>query len=176
MNWIITYILIVLSVIVTVFAWQNKSLIQYGMNREFLPKNDFTSFWKQVALFQFIHGDVLHIVMNSYFLYSAGPIVEEILGSGRFIVFFITSTLFSVAMLYFFAPKQNTIGISGFCMSILSYLWIFLYTTGSSGTEEVWRLLIINIVIGLFPGISLVGHIAGAIWWALFWLITKNFI
>lgn len=171
-----TYLLIGVSVMVTLLAWQNKSLLQYGMNREFLPKNDFTSFWKQVALFQFIHGDILHIVMNSYFLYSAGPIVEDILWSGRYIVFFITSTLFSVALLYYFAPKYNTIGISGFCMSILSYLWILLYTSGSSGTGEIGQLLIINIVIGFFPGISLVGHLAGAIWGILFWLLTKNFL
>lgn len=74
-----TYFLIGFSIIVTLFVWSNKSLFQYGMNREFLPKGDYLSFWKQVVFFQFIHGDILHIVMNSYFLYSAGPIVEDIL-------------------------------------------------------------------------------------------------
>ncbi|GAB0174411.1 MAG: hypothetical protein HHAS10_02900 [Candidatus Altimarinota bacterium] len=172
----ISYFLIGVSILVTLYVWQNKTLLMYGMNGDFLKKGDYVSFWKQVLAFQFIHGDVLHIVMNSYFLYSAGPIIEEILGSARYGVFFITSTLFSVAMLFFFASRQNTIGISGFCMSILSYLWILLYSSGSSGTEEIGRLLIINIVIGFLPGISLVGHVAGAIWGILFWIITRNFI
>lgn len=172
----ITFLLIIVSVIVTVIAWKNTALIRYGMNRDFLARHDFESFWKQVAMFQFLHGDVLHIVMNSYFLYSAGPIVEQLLWSGRYLVFFITSTLFSVSILYYFAPRQNTIGISGFCMAILSYLWILLFTTGSSGANEIGTLLIINIAIGFLPGISLVGHIAGAIWWVLFWFITRNFL
>ncbi len=172
----ITFLLIIVSVIVTVIAWKNTALIRYGMNRDFLSRHDFGSFWKQVAMFQFLHGDVLHIVMNSYFLYSAGPIVEQLLWSGRYLVFFITSTLFSVAILYYFAPRQNTIGISGFCMAILSYLWILLFTTGSAGASEIGTLLIINIVIGFLPGISLVGHIAGAIWGVLFWFITRNFL
>ncbi|MBP9812646.1 hypothetical protein KBC86_04640, partial [Candidatus Gracilibacteria bacterium] len=63
-----------------------------------------------------------------------------------------------------------------FCMAILSYLWILLFTTGSAGASEIGTLLIINIVIGFLPGISLVGHIAGAIWGVLFWFITRNFL
>jgi membrane associated rhomboid family serine protease len=172
----ITYLLIIISIVVTIYARSNTTLVRYGMNRDFLARHDFGSFWKQVAMFQFLHGDILHIVMNSYFLYSAGPFVEQILWSGRYIVFFITSTLFSVAMLYYFAPRQNTIGISGFCMAILSYLWILLATTGGSWANDIGILLLINIAIGFLPGISLVGHVAGAIWGVLFWFITRNFL
>lgn len=172
----ISYVLIALSILVTLYVWQNKHLLQYGMNREFLARRDIDSFWKQIFLFQFIHGDVLHIVMNSYFLYSAGPIVEEILGSARFLVFFIASTFFSVATLYYFAPRQNTIGISGFCMALLSYLWILLYTSGNPGSEQIGWLLILNILIGFLPGISLVWHVAWAIWGILFWFLTLNLL
>jgi hypothetical protein len=49
-------------------------------------------------------------------------------------------------------------------MALLSYLWIDLYTTRHPMAPQILAMLAINIGIGLVPGISLVGHLAGAIW------------
>ncbi len=43
----------------------------YGLSRRYLLGGDYMSLIVQVALFQFLHGSVLHLFMNSYFLYMA---------------------------------------------------------------------------------------------------------
>ena len=82
----------------------------------------------------------------------------------RYTWFFVSSTLFVAITLIVFAPQSLTIGISGFAMALLSYLWIDLYTTRHPMMTQTLIMLIINIVIGIAPGISLVGHLSGALW------------
>jgi membrane associated rhomboid family serine protease len=81
----------------------------------------------------------------------------------RFIQFFISSTLFVALALALFSDAL-TIGMSGFCMALLSYLWIDLYTTRHPMANQILAMLVINILIGLSGNISFVGHFFGAIW------------
>lgn len=74
----------------------------------------------------------------------------------RYWYFFITTTIFVAIALLVFAPGSNTIGISGFCMALLSYLWIDLHTTRHPMASQILIMLVINIGIGILPGISLV--------------------
>lgn len=81
----------------------------------------------------------------------------------RFILFFISATLFISLALALFSDAL-TIGMSGFCMALLSYLWIDLYTTRHPMANQILAMLVINILIGLSGNISFVGHFFGAIW------------
>ena len=173
---LISYILIFISVVVSLIVWQNKWLFRYGFNTVYYATWNYKEFFKQVGLFQFIHGDILHLVMNSYFLFIAGPVLESSLWMANFLIFFLSTTIVSVFGLYFFAAKSNTIGISGFCMALLAYLWITLYSIGDPEASRIGTLLIINIAFWFLPGISLVGHLIGAIWWVAFWYITLGVI
>ena len=74
----------------------------------------------------------------------------------RYTWFFVSTTLFVAVALLIFAPRSLTIGISGWCMALLSYLWIDLYTTRHPMAPQVLAMLAINIGIGLIPGISLI--------------------
>jgi membrane associated rhomboid family serine protease len=65
----------------------------------------------------------------------------------RYTWFFITSTLFVAIALLIFAPQSLTIGISGWCMALLSYLWIDLYTTRHPMAQQILIMLAINIGI-----------------------------
>jgi membrane associated rhomboid family serine protease len=63
--------LIGLSIIVSLIVWTQKSLFRYGMSSSYIKVGKYGEFFRQVGLFQFIHGNMLHLVMNSYFLYQA---------------------------------------------------------------------------------------------------------
>lgn len=129
---------------------------------------------QQTALFQFLHADIFHLFMNMYFLLIAGPEVEARMTRDKFILFFLTSTIFTAFGLYFFSTG-TTIGMSGFCMALLSYLAIDLYSTKHHSFQNIALLLAANIFIGLLPGISFVGHLFWAIWWVIWWFIlSKN--
>jgi membrane associated rhomboid family serine protease len=85
--------------------------------------------------------------MNAYFLYTAGIELEARMTQNRFWYFFMTSTIFVVVALLLFSPGTNTIGISGFCMALLSYLWMDLYTTRHPMQNQILMMLVINIGI-----------------------------
>lgn len=146
----------------------------YGMNSYYYMTGNYISLIVQICLFQFLHGWVVHLLANSYFLYTAGPEVEARMSRDRYTWFFVSSTLFVAIALLVFAPRSLTIGISGWCMALLSYLWIDLYTTRHPMAPQILAMLAINIGIGLVPGISLVGHLAGAIWGLIWWAIFRN--
>jgi len=74
------------------------------MNGDFFTKGNYLIFGIQVLLFQFLHGNMLHLFMNSYFLYSAGPEVEARMSRDRYTWFFITSTIFIATALLIVQP------------------------------------------------------------------------
>lgn len=65
----------------------------------------------------------------------------------RYTWFFITTTVFVALALLILQPYVLTIGISGFCMALLSYLWIDLYTTRHPAASQILIMLLINIGI-----------------------------
>ncbi|MFZ2255281.1 MAG: rhomboid family intramembrane serine protease [Patescibacteria group bacterium] len=97
------------------------------------------------------------------FIYQAGPEVESRMSRTNFIRFFIGSTIFVAIALAVFSSGV-TIGMSGFCMALLSYLWVDLYTTRHPMANQILIMLVLNILLGLSGNISFVGHLAGAIW------------
>ncbi|NRH20758.1 rhomboid family intramembrane serine protease [Candidatus Gracilibacteria bacterium] len=171
----LSHLLIVFCIIIASCGIFFPELVtRFGLSGRYLESGDYISLLVQVLLFQFLHGGWFHLFLNSYFLYSAGPTLEARMSPDRYTWFFITSTIFVAVSLLIFAPYSLTVGISGFCMAILLYLWIDLYTTHHPAASQILVMLIINIGIGLVPGISLVGHMAGAIWGLIWWQIFRN--
>lgn len=168
---LISHLLIMISVIISLIGFTVPRVIDlYG----FHPGETATVLFVQVVLFQFLHGSLFHLFMNSYFLYSAGPIIESRMSRERFLSFFASSTIFVAVALYFLSPHSNTIGISGFCMALLAYLWIDLRTIRHPMAGQVGFMLLINILLWLSGNISFVWHAAGAVWGIIWWQMRKK--
>ncbi len=166
----ISHFLIIVCVIVAIAWFIFPNFIGYfGLHKIPLIYETIPYIAWQIIFFQFLHGNILHLLMNSYFLYTAGPEVESRMSRSRFIAFFVSSTLFTALSLYIFAPNSLTIGISGFCMALLSYLWVDLSRIHHPMANQILIMLVINIAIGLTPGISFVWHAAGALWGLIWW-------
>ena len=171
----LSHLLILVSIVVSMIGFLFPQFVSlYGMNGYYYANGDYISLIVQVILFQFLHGWVVHLLANSYFLYVAWPDVEARMSRDRYTWFFVSTTLFVAIALLIFAPYSLTIGISGWCMAILSYLWIDLYTTRHPMAPQILAMLAINIGIGLIPGISLIWHLSGAIWGLIWWGIARN--
>jgi membrane associated rhomboid family serine protease len=170
-----SHLLIVFCIIIASFWILFPELIdRFGLSGRYISSGDYISLFIQVILFQFLHGGWFHLFLNSYFLYSAGPTLEARMSRDRYTWFFITTTVFVALALLILQPYVLTIGISGFCMALLSYLWIDLYTTRHPAASQILIMLLINIGIWLIPGISLVGHAAGAVWGIIWWWIFRD--
>ncbi len=172
----ISHALILISVIVALLWFASGDLIRYfGLHQIAIVPQTIPFIVGQLFLYQFLHGDILHIFMNAYFLYSAGPEVESRMTRREFILFFLGNTLFVAVCLWFLSPGL-TIGISGFCMALLSYLYMELQSTRHPMANQILIFLVINILIGLTGNISFVGHASGAVWGLLWWYGKKKYV
>ena len=170
----LSHAMIVAMIIISIIGFSNTRIVDIfwfhfsGLSPEMMP-----SIISSTLLFQFLHWGPFHLLMNSLFLYQAGPEVESRMSRTHFIRFFIGSTIFVAVALALFSSGV-TIGMSGFCMALLSYLWIDLHTTRHPLANQILIMLAFNVGIGLMPGISLIWHLFGAIWWLVWWKFFKT--
>ena len=170
----LSHAMLVVMVIVSVIGFSSDRIIQiFGFHFSWLYPEMIPSLISSTVLFQFLHGNLLHLMLNWLFIYQAGPEVEWRMSRQRFIRFFIGSTLFVAVALALFS-SGITIGMSWFCMALLSYLWIDLYTTRHPMANQILIMLVLNILLGLSGNISFVGHFFGAMWWLLWWKFFKT--
>ncbi|MEJ2354099.1 MAG: rhomboid family intramembrane serine protease [Anaerolineales bacterium] len=76
----------------------------------------------------FLHGGWFHIISNMWVLYIFGDNVEDRMGSGRYLVFYLLSGLAANLLQLFFSPGSDvpTIGASGAIAGVLGgYFLLF---------------------------------------------------
>ncbi len=170
-----SHLLILICIVVSMIGFIFPQFVSlYGMNGYYYMMGNYISLIVQICLFQFLHWGVIHLLANSYFLYTAWPELEARMSRDRYTWFFVSTTLVVALVLIILAPQSLTIGISGWCMALLSYLWIDLYTTRHPMASQILMMLAINIGIWLVPGISLIWHLSWAIWGLVWWGIARN--
>lgn len=171
-----SHALILISVVISIAGFFFPDLKHlFGLHQISLGWDGWIIVLWQLVLYQFLHGDILHILMNSIFLYQAWPEIENRMSPTRFRVFFLLNTLFVAGALWFLAPSYSiTIGISGFCMALLAYLWIDLHTTRHPMANQILVMLVINILLGFTGNISLIGHASGAVFGVLWWYLLRS--
>lgn len=125
----------------------------------------------------FMHGDIMHLLCNMVTLCYVGFTMEHIFGSLRFSIIYFFAGLVGGIIWYAimtFTGQLNTgvVGASGALFGLFGayfYLlvreWLSPVVFRSAPTIDdvrgVASLLIVNIVIGFAPGISMEGHLGG---------------
>ncbi|MGA9533565.1 MAG: rhomboid family intramembrane serine protease [Anaerolineales bacterium] len=115
----------------------------------------------------FLHVGLLHIGVNMYSLYIIGPAVERPFGSARFTAIYFLSGVGGVASSLAFS-QQRSAGASGAIFGLLGALAGFLYIhrsvfgqAASGQLRQIVFVALLNLAIGLSPGIDNWGHIGG---------------
>lgn len=118
----------------------------------------------------FLHGGLLHFLMNSYFLYFLGSFTEKLLGSTRYAIIYMISGLgASVAVWLFSDPNVVTIGASGALYGIMGGLLILTFIRANwfspYGIKSIRTISIINIIftLTLSTVVSVEGHLGGLV-------------
>lgn len=166
-------ILILLCFAVTGASFLFNSILDYGMNAFFLMQGLYMQVGIQFLLYQFLHGGLLHLLSNSFFLSIFGNQLEALIGRNRFMLFFVLNTVF-VGISLLFLASGNTIGISGFAMAILAYIFLELRSRRNPEYRSAGVFLFINVAIGFTGNISLIGHLSGAIFGMVFFFILNR--
>ncbi|QFR39217.1 rhomboid family intramembrane serine protease [Candidatus Gracilibacteria bacterium 28_42_T64] len=170
----VSNILIGVSFICTLGASIFPVLYLFGFNDIFLTRGDYHIYIIQFFTSTFLHAGFFHFIANALFLYIFGNVVELLIGKKKYIGFFIFAIFFIGSGLTFI-NAGNTVGISGFCMALLSYYTLELKSQNNVDYKGGITAIILNIAIGLHPGISLFGHLFGVIGGILFYIFNKTF-
>ncbi len=130
----------------------------------------------------FLHAGLLHIGVNMYSLYALGPAVERFFGHRRFLAVYLLAGVSGVLLSLVMSPSPS-VGASGAIFGLLGSLAAFLFlhraTFGQFGAMQLRQLVfvaLINLGMGLSPGIDNWGHVGGlAAGVALAWFIGPRF-
>lgn len=127
----------------------------------------------------FLHStsSILHIGFNMYALYVLGPGLERHFGHGRFLALYLLSGFAGNVVSFIFSPGYS-LGSSTAIFGLIGAQAVFLYRHrglfGSSARRALVNIIsvaVINLIIGLSPGIDNWGHVGGLIGGTLFsWL------
>jgi membrane associated rhomboid family serine protease len=120
--------------------------------------------WWRIVTAMFLHASLLHIGFNMYALWAIGRIVEQYLGTARYIGLYFVSGLAGSAGALLQTPHTPVLGASGAIFGILGAMLVIEWQVTGSLAGQAMTLIVINLVISfLIPGISWGGHVGGLI-------------
>jgi membrane associated rhomboid family serine protease len=120
--------------------------------------------WWRLGTVMFLHASLLHIAFNMFALYWLGSVVEEAIGSLRFLLIYVVSGLAGSVGALLLDPNQVTVGASGAIWGVMGALLVLEYLTTGSFAGQAAGLILINLVITFtIPNISVGGHIGGLV-------------
>src|SRR5579872_151250 len=120
--------------------------------------------WWRLVTAGFLHGGIMHILMNSWVLFDVGSAAEETYGTSRLIVIYFVSTITGFLASVYWSPALS-IGASAPIMGLIGAM-IALGTRnrtpmGSMIRGFYMRWAIFALVLGLWPGVDNAAHVGG---------------
>jgi len=116
----------------------------------------------------FLHANVLHLAFNMYALYLFGNLIEEALGTLRFLgIYLLCGLLASVTSFVFSHPLIPAVGASGAIFGLLGAWVAYNYrrrgsALAAANLQSALLIVGINVVLGFsIPGIDNFAHLGG---------------
>lgn len=133
----------------------------------------------------FLHGSLTHIFFNMYALFSIGSFLERQLGHGRFLLLYFLSGFAGNVVSFLLAGDNGySLGASTAVFGLISAEAIFFYQNrslfGAHARQAIGNaifIIVINLFIGLSPGIDNWGHVGGLVGGAMFaWFASPRWM
>lgn len=127
-------------------------------------------------LAHFSHFAFFHFLMNMAICYRLAPMLETQLKSNTFLMIFLGIWFGLVGFLWFF-QTQALVGFSGIMMGFITFLMFLSRQMNRQFSQSLFVLVIINVLIGFLPQISLLGHfggvLVGAFIFGIYWTLDR---
>jgi rhomboid protease GluP len=120
--------------------------------------------WWRLITAGFLHGGIVHILMNSWVLFDLGAEVEQIYGTSRMMVFYFFSTFTGFLISSRFgmhASVGSSAGIFGLIGAMLAFGVFDKSSLGQTVKALYMRWLVYLIVLSFIPGVDFRAHIGG---------------
>ncbi len=116
----------------------------------------------------FLHGSLMHLLLNCYSLFVIGSQVESFLGKGKMLVIYLFSALCGSLLSITFSGRYASVGASGALFGLMGAILYFGYHyrvyLGNVMKSQIIPLILINLGYGfLVSGIDNAAHIGGLI-------------
>jgi len=167
---IVTKLLIIACIVMyllSLFLTNNftESLILLGANNRGLVLNGEVF---RLITNAFLHGSVIHLVVNMYSLWIIGTQVETYLGKVKFFIIYILSALMGSLFSIIFYENSLSVGASGAIFGLMGALLYFGYHyrlyLSNALTSQIIPIIIVNLFLGFtMSGIDNGAHIGGLI-------------
>ena len=140
-------------------------LVRFGAKVPWLVATG--EYWRLLTAI-FLHIGFIHLVFNSYALYSLGPQVERLFGRHRFLVVYLLSGLAGSVASYVLSESLSA-GASGAIFGLIGSLAVYmarhrdiLGQRGRRGLTNIMVVILFNLVLSFtVPGIDVFGHLGG---------------
>jgi rhomboid protease GluP len=148
------------------FAVDGRTLLLFGAKQRMLL-DTYGQWWRLVTA-GFLHGGLMHILMNSWVLFDLGAQVEELYGAARMTVFYFVSTIAGFAASMVWSPVIS-VGASAGLFGLIGAMIALGMTHKSSLGEAIRgmyiRWAIYGLLFGLLPGMRIdnAAHIGGLV-------------
>ena len=119
--------------------------------------------WWRLITAGFLHAGTFHLLMNTWVLFDLGARVEEFYGTSRYLVIYLTSSIFGFLVSMFWSLSLS-IGASAAACGLIGAMMAYGRRTGSSFIWSFYlRWAIMIAVIGLLPGFRIdnAAHLGG---------------
>jgi rhomboid protease GluP len=122
--------------------------------------------WRLVTA-NYLHGGLLHLVLNGFALATLGPLIERSFGWRKFFILYTVSGISGFLVSAWWRPDVLSIGASGAIYGLLGFAVVFgRYRSGPAGraiSEQLMRWLMYGLLMFFIPNIDSAAHIGGLI-------------
>lgn len=167
---IITKILIAINILMYILSLVigdnfSYNLILLGANNRGLVLNG--EFYRLITS-AFLHGSLLHLVVNMYSLWIIGSQVETYIGKLKYLIIYLLSALMGSLFSIVFLENSLSVGASGAIFGLMGSLLYFGYHyrlyLSNALTSQIIPIVIFNLALGfLSSSIDNGAHIGGLI-------------
>jgi membrane associated rhomboid family serine protease len=120
--------------------------------------------WWRLITSTFLHAGPIHLALNMLALYWFGRVLEQVIGSLRFLLLYLASGLAGSAGALYLSPNSPTVGASGAIFGILGALLVLERRGQIQSGGQILALIVLNLILSVsLAGISIGGHIGGLI-------------
>lgn len=133
-------------------AYQKSLIVQYHQYYRFIMP-------------MFLHGSIIHLLMNVISMRNLGVVLEKEMGSWRYLITIVMGTLFGTAFLFIRNDPAIVVGISAGIYALLGLLIVLFFEKDLLKNRMIRMNLIstilLNLYISLMPNVSMTGHLGG---------------
>jgi len=158
-----------------IMGTNNAAFNYLGVNRMLVLNRH--EYWR-VITYAFAHGSLMHLAFNMYALYSLSSVVIRFTNEKfAIITYFVAALVAGIATVVL--SNSIAVGASGAIYAFFGVIFYYAFREYRIGHHDMIKALmptiVINIIITLTPGISIVGHVSGLITgFVLAWIYDRK--